>query len=686
MIKRISFFIAIVIASFAQAQMPGSGNAFNFSSNDITVPNTMSLNPTFISIEAWIKADSWGFNSWENVIVSKDGWASGDQGYTLRAGANGTLSFNISSSGSWVETTSAPTMQLNTWYHVAGTYDGTTLRVYINGEEVGSTAHTGSIQNGSYDVTIGRISYTAGGGRYFDGMIDEVRIWNSAIPQSSIQSYMCQKVTSMHPEYANLSAYWNFDDAGTVIDQSVNGNSGTVNGATQQLSGAPIGDESIFSYGGPVDLVLPWAGTDSLEVSTATIMEFVHVYRIDDTPQNPVTASGITLDPTHYYGIFAGNSQAYSLNTTYHYGTNALAAGNEAYTILTGHLDGSVPFWSNENSSQDQTLNTLSKNYTTRREVALSIYCPSAGFSPSGVQSICAGDSINLNNNSSATIYQWYDANGPITGETSSSLTVNSTGDFYLIANDGECSDTSNTLMLSVNPIPTVSFGDLPTSICEGEADTAILNGSPSGGVYAGMGIVNSSFSPSTAGTGTYWIYYNYTDPNTTCSNIDSSQIVVNAQPNVPIITTNGDEMCISSTPGATYQWYLDGMMMNGETDTCVTAIVNGDYSVTTTTSDNCSESSTETTISIIGLDENSAFNGIVLSPNPTIGTITIQLNSSSDLTTKAIISDLSGRVFHEGVQTGSNLIYNLEQYPSGTYLLQLTQNGESTLIKVVRK
>lgn len=685
MIKTLLFIVTISLSYFASSQMAGSGNAFDFSSNDITIPNSSSLNPTLISIEAWINADSWGTNSWENVIVSKDGWASGDQGYTLRTGANGTLSFNISSAGAWTETTSSPIMQLNKWYHVAGTYDGSTLRVYINGEEVGSSAHSGSIQNGTYDLTIGRISYTAGGTRYFDGEIDEVRIWNSAIPQTSIQNYMCQKVTGTHPEYANLAGYWNFDDLGSIVDQSVNGNSGTINGATQQLSGAPIGDESIFSYGGPVDLVLPWMGTDSVEVSTASTMDYVHVYRVDDAPQNPVIASGVTLDPSHYYGIFAGNASAYSLNTTYHYGSNPLVAGNEAYANISGHLDGSSAFWSNENGVLNQTLNTLSKSYTTRREFALNIYCPSAAFSPNGSQSICAGESITLNNNSPATIYQWFDANGPISGETTSTFTVNSIGDYYLIANDGECSDTSNTLSLSVNPIPTVDFGTLTSSICEGSSDTSIISGSPVGGVYSGTGIIGSSFSPSTAGVGSYWLYYTYSDPTTTCSNIDSSSITVNAQPNIPAITAVNDEMCTSVIAGLTYQWYLDGVLISGATNACYTAPVNGDYTVICTSIDNCSESSIIETMSIIGITENTAFGNISLSPNPTEGKITVQLGSS-DYTTSSVITDLSGRILHSDNQTGSELVFNLENYPVGTYLLTLSQADQSTVLKVIKK
>ena len=111
--------LLVLVSPLSHAQLPGAGSAYNFSNNHMTAPEDPSLNPSYISIEAWIKADTWATNVWENVIVSKDGWASGNEGYVLRAGANGTLSFNFSGAGTWIEATSTPVMQ---------TGNGTTLQ------------------------------------------------------------------------------------------------------------------------------------------------------------------------------------------------------------------------------------------------------------------------------------------------------------------------------------------------------------------------------------------------------------------------------------------------------------------------------------------------------------------------------------------------------------------------------
>ena len=75
------------------------------------------------------------------------------------------------------------TLTLNKWCHVVATYDGSIQRVYINGQQVGpglpGTFTIGIIPNG---VTIGNLP----GYGCFDGLIDDVVIWNRALSDSEI--------------------------------------------------------------------------------------------------------------------------------------------------------------------------------------------------------------------------------------------------------------------------------------------------------------------------------------------------------------------------------------------------------------------------------------------------------------------------------------------------------------------
>ena len=73
-------------------------------------------------------------------------------------------------------------LPLNTWSHLATTYDGAMLRLYVNGTQVGSKPQSGSVA-----VTTGqlKIGGNAIWGEYFNGLIDEVRIYNRALPTAS---------------------------------------------------------------------------------------------------------------------------------------------------------------------------------------------------------------------------------------------------------------------------------------------------------------------------------------------------------------------------------------------------------------------------------------------------------------------------------------------------------------------
>ena len=83
-------------------------------------------------------------------------------------------------------------MPLNAWTHVALTYDGTTMQLYVNGVLAASQARTGSIQASSNPLWIGGNSPY---GEYFQGLIDEIRIYNRALTQAEIQADMAAPTT-----------------------------------------------------------------------------------------------------------------------------------------------------------------------------------------------------------------------------------------------------------------------------------------------------------------------------------------------------------------------------------------------------------------------------------------------------------------------------------------------------------
>lgn len=207
--------------------------------------NQTNLNITdSLTVEAWINPASFAFNSANNSIVCKHGWSSGEGGFVLRCGGSGELSFNIAGLDvnqvptSWKEVLS-PTnaLTLNTWTYVAGSYDGQTLRLYVNGVEVGTNAFPGSIvASPNYPLTIGKLSDpNQFASRFFDGLIDEVRIWHRAVPAAELMANMNNHID---PTTAtNLISYWRFNDgtATNALDLA-GGNDLTLNSATWETS------------------------------------------------------------------------------------------------------------------------------------------------------------------------------------------------------------------------------------------------------------------------------------------------------------------------------------------------------------------------------------------------------------------------------------------------------------------
>lgn len=216
-----------------------------------------------ITLEAWIYANQWANEVWQGCIINKEQNGSGnDNGYMLRCGKNGTLNFNLGS-GSWNEINSpAGSMNLNKWYHVAGTYDGTKMCIYINGEEVSNSPKKISIKNAKgIDLIIGDSQNNAG--RVFNGIIDEVRIWNVARTKEQIQKTMNDTLTKIYYNSGDsgLVSYWRFNEneGQFTSDFSINSNDGRLGRYSDADINDPIWVESgsLVSVSNSKDNIIP---------------------------------------------------------------------------------------------------------------------------------------------------------------------------------------------------------------------------------------------------------------------------------------------------------------------------------------------------------------------------------------------------------------------------------------------
>ena len=174
---------SLVGAAWSFSGKYGGALSFNGSNARVDVANSSSLQlNSGMTLEAWVRP-AVSSSSWRDVIYkSNDNYyleASSDSGGAPAAG--GLIG---GSYGNVFGTTILPT---NTWTHLAVTYDGGTLRLYVNGTLSGSQAKTGSITTSTNALQIGGDSLY---GQYFNGLIDEIRIYNSPLPATSIQDDM----------------------------------------------------------------------------------------------------------------------------------------------------------------------------------------------------------------------------------------------------------------------------------------------------------------------------------------------------------------------------------------------------------------------------------------------------------------------------------------------------------------
>lgn len=234
--------IGISIQSNAQCTANTKSITLNGTSSYVSfaTDNNLQLDSA-ITVEAWIKPTAFGPNHYSNSIACKHSWSlNGEQGFVLRCGASGQLSFTfcgvdtLGNPMSWQPIISpANVLTLNTWAHVAASFDGDSSRLFVNGIKVASQYFRGTMKpNTSYPMRIGRLSDAVQtDARAFNGQIDEVRIWNIAKPQSEILAGYNRHIS---PTSNGLVGYWNFNIASgtTVPDQTSSGNTGTFNTIT----------------------------------------------------------------------------------------------------------------------------------------------------------------------------------------------------------------------------------------------------------------------------------------------------------------------------------------------------------------------------------------------------------------------------------------------------------------------
>ena len=182
--------------------------SLNGSTGYVQLTDAETLRPTTaITLDAWVKLSAAPAG---HVLIFDHESPNPWYGYGLALNSERKVSADINT-GSSVNLVGSTPLQVDQWTHVAMTYDGAFMRIYVNGTQDGSLATSGAINyTQTLDPTIGRRA--TGGGNYFPGAIDEVEVFNRALNAGEVQTIYnagsVGKCRSCTPPPSGMVTWW----------------------------------------------------------------------------------------------------------------------------------------------------------------------------------------------------------------------------------------------------------------------------------------------------------------------------------------------------------------------------------------------------------------------------------------------------------------------------------------------
>lgn len=190
----------------------GQGLAFNGSSSWVTVPDSATLRlETGMTLSAWVKPEN--LSGWRTVVM-KELTQSEGASYALYA-SNGEGPSGWLETSNGVGTVGGSPLPIGTWSHVAVTYDGAVARLYVNGAPAAESPVLGPLTDDGGSLRIGGNDVW---GEFFQGTIDEVRVYNLEQTPEQIQADMNAPVGDAAPGATSIStgpvAVYGMNDGG----------------------------------------------------------------------------------------------------------------------------------------------------------------------------------------------------------------------------------------------------------------------------------------------------------------------------------------------------------------------------------------------------------------------------------------------------------------------------------------
>lgn len=339
---------AMTSADQVTAKVDG-GIDFDGSDDQIDISDSASLSPTQVTVSAWIKRAATTVD--DGVVSKRTAWNS-NFSFNLEINGSGNLEFAVTTngtSGTGASTSDVP--GAGVWGYVAGTFDGSNVRVYRDGVLKATTAKSGSLYDSTAKVVIG--SSQESSGNRFPGVIDEVRVANVARSASWLLT-----------EYNNQNSPSTFYSIGAEETESTAGADKALGNGTstvsfsQAVSGLTVGTTYYYCA-----LAANSAGT-----ATGTIVSFTtsnttydqSAYRFFNN--NDSTDVGSALAAQNTPVTLSSTGANFRLRLLLHISGSTLATSGEAFKLqYVGKGGGTCtnPSGGTPSSYTDVTTSTL---------------------------------------------------------------------------------------------------------------------------------------------------------------------------------------------------------------------------------------------------------------------------------------------------------------------------------------
>jgi hypothetical protein len=611
----------------------------------------------------------------------------------------------------------------NTWYHLACTYDGANVKIYINGNIVASTVYTGTLTPNTASLAIG--TNQAANGNKFWGNINDLRIYSRALSPSeilfdkSLAEIVSQPVdrtlclgetarfTTTASSSSNLAYQWKKNGLSLV-------DGGNISGATNDtltitnISAADFSSYSCELYNSLCTLystdTASLAGASAYYVSNDHLVMY---FPMSNGSGSDLSGNGLDMTTMLGYGVVSDkdnhSGQAMFLN-----GSNSqfnVAAPD--YTIMyPSNYSVSFSVWVRPTGNSSQRIIDKENSYI------IDIYQNKFRFILDGTEIVSSATNVAVN--------VWQHVACTYDGSVMN-IYINGVLDASYATTNANLLQNNYQFLFGVAISGSFRYqGDLD----EFRMYTRTLTDNEIKGLYSGAGLTAQPVSTNACGSGAvmlttnalagssivYQWYHNgavlandtlnsYTIPSYSgadsgsyfcqvtsgCGAFDSDTAFVDQQIVNTATTQSGFTLSATNAANTTFQWLDCGngyTVIPGAAGISYTPSASGSYAVEVSTN-GCTDTSACTTVNLVGMQEYRALH-VSIHPNPASSVIYIETGSTGK--SEIALYSMEGKLIQTITLTAGQNMLNISELSPGFYSLRIDTDGVSSFVKFVKQ